>query len=233
MGAQPRRSGHHHRAGRLQSGADGDPGFSVDPGGNFRRIQRHTPVAWLRARLSDRLSGAGLPGSASGRSRATHRRHRARLRQQRTGDHRLHAIDHAAGVSGNARRQSRLASRRGSGGLDRNHQASGCTVRPGVSKIHSHSRRHDGVRRGHVQLSRAGPAAARVRSAPRRTDRARDYLHQRFGQHPDHALAHSAVHRGMDHPTRWSPWQSDTYIPPGPAFRSSFLSPPLGNRCAR
>ncbi len=185
-----------------------------------------------RARVSDRLARPGASCRAPGQARRPRGCHRARLRQQRARDHRLHALHHAAGVSGNARCQSRLGDRRGGGGVDRNHQTRGGAFRPSLPPIHSRSGRDDGVRRGHVQLSGAGSVAARFRSAAGRPDRARHYLHQRLGQHSDHALAHSAVHRRLDHPAAGRAWQLVMCIPSGPDSRSSFPSPARRNLCA-
>ena len=102
--AQARRYRRHRRAGGVQSRADGDSRcFCWLPAGIPPRFSvAHLLPGYALGFLIGSL-GLVWHGDESGAARRPRRCHRACLRQQRAGDHRLHALDHAAGVSADAR----------------------------------------------------------------------------------------------------------------------------------
>ena len=208
------------------------PVFLLLPVGDPGRIQRGAPLARLRAGIPHRLARSGRYGGKSRQTRKANRCNRPRLRKQRTGDHRLHAFDHAAGLPSNPRCQSGLGNRRGSRGLDGDDQACSRAFREGHPPHHSRPRRHDGIRRGHVQLSRSGSVAARLRSARGRSGSARDHSHHRSCRRSHYNIPHSTFPGRLDRPAGGRRWPSVTYTPSGRVCRRPSRGRRRPNPCA-
>ena len=104
----------------------------------------------------------------------------------------------------NARRYHRVADRGCGGCVDRDHQAGRRSLCRHVPALHPDPRLHDRFRSRHVQLFGARAAAANLRPAPGGNCRTRHCCGECSGEHSDHALAHTALYRGVDH----SPGQS-------------------------
>ncbi len=187
----------------------------------------------LRLRFFDRIAWVGFARRASCQARRPNRCHRARLRQQCAGHHRLHALDHASGVSRKPRRQPRLGDRRCSGGLDRNHQACGGALRRRSSADSFPQPAAMTVFGAAMYSYLALVLLQRVFDQPLvGPDRARHCLHQRPGQH---ARSLAGAFRRSSRPGsslfRWR-WPSDMFARPGPDCLSSFHSSPHPNLCA-
>ena len=178
------------------------PAFLLVPVGIAMGFSVGHLLAGLCPRIFRRLDGPHSAGRAACKARRPRQRHGPRVHQQRAGNYRLHAVDHAARVFANARSGTCLESRRRRRRVDRNHQARGGAAGGHDPPIHSQARHDDGVRRGHVHLSRHGPAAAHLRSAARGNRRAGHRRGGGPGQCSDHEVEDSAVSRGVARASR-------------------------------
>jgi AGZA family xanthine/uracil permease-like MFS transporter len=165
--------------------------------------------------------------AAPGQSRRPNRRHRARLRQQRARHHRVHAVDHAAGLSGNhdANRAWEIGA--------------AAVVWTGIIKLAA------APFAGFFRRFIPQPASMTVFGAAMYSYLALVLLQRVFDQPlvglialaiiataswPTYRSLAGAFHRSSRRgsfrfPSRSS---SDTFARPGPAYRSSSLSPPQG-----
>ena len=201
MESRTRRCRRHRRAGGFQRSADDYSGVPARARRNSLRVQRQPPAARLRAGLSDRAPWDSAPPPSAwpgARSATTLPRMSTATMCPRSSRTRWPSCCRSTWKPTTPNKPGASAPPRSSGPALI--KLAACPFANVIRKLIPAGRRHDGLRRGHVQLPGAGAAAARFRSAHRRVDSAGDRHHRRPRRRPRHALAHSAVSGGVADP---------------------------------